>query len=174
MSGAPRLYTIPAGLPFLDALAAGLAERSGAEALANARVLLPTRRACRALADAFLRQGGGAPLLLPAMTPLGDVDEDDLAFTELGADLDIPPAISGTRRQMLLTRLVLALESGHATPDQAARLAAGRPRGSLADHPEIHEDPHPELACRARGRRLHRARRPTQPIVRGPGLCLAP
>ena len=124
MRGAPKLYTIPAGLPFLDALAAGLADRLGAEALADARVLLPTRRACRALADAFLRLGGGRPMLLPAMTPLGDVDEDELAFTEHGPDLDIPPAISGTRRQMLLTRLVLALKSGNATPDQAARLAA--------------------------------------------------
>ncbi len=124
MSARPRLYTIPAGLPFLDALAAGLAERSGADALADARVLLPTRRACRALAEAFLRLGGGRPMLLPAMTPLGDVDEDELAFTEHGQDLDFPPAISGTRRQMLLTRLVLALKSGHATPDQAARLAA--------------------------------------------------
>ena len=36
----------------------------------------------------------------------------------------MPPAISGTRRQMLLTRLVLALKSGDTTPDQAARLAA--------------------------------------------------
>ena len=56
-------------------------------------------------------------MLLPTMTPLGDVDEDELAFTELGPDLDIPPAISGTRRQMLLTRLVLALKSGDTTPD---------------------------------------------------------
>ena len=124
MNAPSRLYTIPAGFPFLDALATGLAQRTGAGDLADARVLLPTRRACRALAEAFLRRGGGRAMLLPRMTPLGDVDEDELAFTDLGPDLDIPPAISGTRRQMLLTRLVLALKSGDTTPDQAARLAA--------------------------------------------------
>ena len=124
MSTAAKLYTIPAGLPFLDALAAGLIHRTGAEALSDARVLLPTRRACRTLGEAFLRLGRGRAMLLPEMTPLGDVDEDDLAFSGYGPDLDIPPVLSGTRRLMLLTRLVLALKSGDTTPDQAARLAA--------------------------------------------------
>ena len=122
MSATPKLYTITAGLPFLDALAAGLRHRTGAAGLSQARVLLPTRRACRSLGEAFLRLGGGRAMLLPEMTPVGDVDEDDLVFSELGPDLDIPPAISGTRRLMLLTRLVLALKD--TTPDQAARLAA--------------------------------------------------
>ena len=74
----PAVYTIPAGVPFVDALAAGLHARvgGGPEALAQATVLLPTRRACRALREAFLRQSGGRPLLLPRLTPLGDVDED--------------------------------------------------------------------------------------------------
>ena len=59
MSPAERhVYSIPAGIGFLDALAAGLlAETSGDPlALAGYRILLPTRRACRALQEAFLRQ----------------------------------------------------------------------------------------------------------------------
>jgi ATP-dependent helicase/nuclease subunit B len=127
--GAPRVFTIPAGMPFVDALAAGIAGRSGPEPedLADSRVLLPTRRACRALGEAFLRRGGGRPLLLPRMTPLGDLDEDELAlegWSDTGA-LDLPPALDGLRRQMLLTRLVMAFEKRPGIPpEQAARLAA--------------------------------------------------
>ena len=81
----PAVYTIPAGVPFVDALAAGLDAwvGGGPEDLAHATVLLPTRRACRSLREAFLRRSGGRPLLLPRLTPLGDVDEDDLALAEL-------------------------------------------------------------------------------------------
>ena len=48
-------------------------------------VLLPTRRAARALREAFLRLTGegsdaGAPLLLPRMRPIGDLDADELAL----------------------------------------------------------------------------------------------
>ncbi|MBT3885203.1 MAG: hypothetical protein HOF70_10495, partial [Rhodospirillaceae bacterium] len=59
----PNVFTIPAGQPFVDALAAGLLARSsgGAAELADSTVLLPTRRALRSLREAFLRQSGGAP-----------------------------------------------------------------------------------------------------------------
>ncbi|HEB79250.1 MAG TPA: double-strand break repair protein AddB, partial [Rhodospirillales bacterium] len=123
------VFTIPAGVPFVDALAAGVVSKFAPEPgdLANIQILLPTRRACRALAEAFLRLGGGKPVLLPRMTPLGDVDEDELALSGLDAPLDIPLdiplAISGLRRQLMLTRLVLAFSGGGATPDQASRLA---------------------------------------------------
>ncbi|MDX9859663.1 MAG: double-strand break repair protein AddB, partial [Rhodospirillales bacterium] len=135
----PAVFTIPAGTPFVDALAAGLIERVGGEPedLADAVVLLPTRRACRALGDAFLRLTNGRPTLLPRMRPLGDLDEDELAIAgsvdllaEMplgdaagGAD-DIPPALSGLRRQILLARLVRAKAGRDASAEQAARLAA--------------------------------------------------
>ncbi len=61
------VFTIPTGTGFLDALARGLVLRHGADPLSLGRitVLLPTRRACRALADAFLRLGDGSAMLLP-------------------------------------------------------------------------------------------------------------
>ena len=129
----PRIFTIPAGHGFVDALAAGIVGRTGAEPLelARVRVLLPTRRACRSLRDAFFRAGGGRATLLPSLTPIGDLDEDEIAMTATGdgtggadAPFELPPAISGLRRQLLLTRLVLAFERRNASPDQAARLAA--------------------------------------------------
>ncbi|MBK8174190.1 MAG: double-strand break repair protein AddB [Rhodospirillales bacterium] len=128
----PRVYTLAPGVPFVDALAAGLRARLGAapEALATARIFLPTRRACRALSLAFVRQAGERPILLPRMTPLGDVDEDDLAFDEAeasgiggGYGFDLPPAISRLRRHLLLTQLVTEALGGASRPAQAAHLA---------------------------------------------------
>ena len=132
MSDRPsRVFTIPAGVPFVDALARGLLARWGDDPLALARVtlLLPTRRACRSLREAFLEVGGGRALLLPSLKPLGDLDSDE-GLT--GADdAVLPPAMSGLRRQLLLARLIMQkergdLETGTAgeTEDQAARLAA--------------------------------------------------
>jgi len=125
------IYSISPDVPFVDALAAGIRASAGDDpaALAAVTVLLPTRRACRALTDAFLRESGGQPLLLPRMMPLGDVDEDELAIggpasDEPSADPGVPPAISNLRRQLLLSRLVLAVRKEETSPDQAARLAA--------------------------------------------------
>ena len=129
MSRAPAVFSIPAGVPFVDALADGILADRGEDpaALAAVTVLLPTRRACRSLQDAFLRRRGGRPLLLPRLVPLGDVDEDELAFAdwreEGSGGFTAPPAISGLRRALLLARQVLALDPGSTTVDQAVRLA---------------------------------------------------
>jgi ATP-dependent helicase/nuclease subunit B len=136
-----NVYTIPSGIPFVDALAGGLLAQAGGDPLALSRmtVLLPNRRACRALQEAFLRLGvtNGGAILLPRLQPIGEVDEEDLAVLGASVDaLDIPPAISTLRRQMLLARLVqkasLALPRqaangstiGEMRFDQALRLAA--------------------------------------------------
>ncbi len=87
--------TIPPTLPFVDALAAGLLAEAGEDlpALADTLVLLPTRRACRSLREAFVRQAGGQALLLPRIQPIGEVEADELLLA--GAiDLALPPAIS--------------------------------------------------------------------------------
>ncbi|HEY8192153.1 MAG TPA: hypothetical protein VIG74_06990, partial [Alphaproteobacteria bacterium] len=64
-----NIYNMPAGVPFARALAAEMLRRAGDEphALPQTRILLPTRRACRTLRDAFLDLTGGAPLLLPRL-----------------------------------------------------------------------------------------------------------
>jgi ATP-dependent helicase/nuclease subunit B len=102
----PGVATIPAGVPFVEALAAGLlAEfRTAPEGLADALVLLPTRRACRLLAEAFLRQCSGRALLLPRIQPLGEIDADEVLI-EGASDLTVPGAIGPMRRQLLLARL---------------------------------------------------------------------
>ncbi len=116
-----RVSTIPAGVPFVDALASGLlAEADGdALALADMLVLLPNRRACRSLRDAFWRAGQGKALALPTIQPIGDLDPDELLI-DAECELDLPPAIGGLRRRLLLTRLLSPLGW---TADQAGRLA---------------------------------------------------
>src|SRR5215813_13911473 len=133
---AARLFTIPPGVSFVDALAAGLLAETSGDPLALARytILLPTRRARRALDDAFLRQADGRPLLLPRTVPLGDIDPDDVALA--GGDeametaptiADLPPAIPALRRQLLLAQAVQTAGRASGSPmtiDQATRLAA--------------------------------------------------
>jgi ATP-dependent helicase/nuclease subunit B len=127
----PSVFTIPAGISFVEALARGLLDRYGADplSLGRVRILLPTRRAARTLREAFLRLSDGKALILPVMQPLGDVDEGELSFASDAADaLDIPPAIPALERTLLLSRLVqrwrLSDGDGGDDPAQAFRLAA--------------------------------------------------
>lgn len=135
----PAVSTIAAGMPFAEALAAGLLARFADDitALGSLRLLLPNRRAIRAMEAAFLRQGGGKPMILPAMRPLGEVDEDERALlgaagglTGLagpGGDPDLPPAIPAMRRLAMLARQIMARSAAggeQMAAPQAARLAA--------------------------------------------------
>ncbi len=124
------LYTIPAGVPFADALAQGLLSRSDGDpaALAAMRIMLPTRRACRTMREAFLRLSHGKPLLLPRLQPLGDIDEDELTLALddealSGALLTLPPAMPPLRRQILLARAIAALPAYTRGPAQDFALA---------------------------------------------------
>jgi ATP-dependent helicase/nuclease subunit B len=103
--------------------------------LLSATILLPTRRAQRALRDAFLRASaaaGGAEtaMLLPRMRPVGDLDPDELNLDDAAAAEmpAVPPAIPALRRRLLLTRLVLGWGErtgrNQLLPGQAAALAA--------------------------------------------------
>jgi ATP-dependent helicase/nuclease subunit B len=137
-AAAPRLYTIAGDRPFLATLAAGLIALAGGDPLRLPRmtVLLPTRRAARGLREAFLRLTGegsdpGAPLLLPRMRPVGDLDADEFDFAD-DETLAVPPAIPELRRRLLLTRLVLEWNARNGAqtllPGQAAALAAALAR----------------------------------------------
>ncbi len=117
----PRVYSIPAGIAFADALAEGLLGQAGDDpmALAAITILLPTRRAVRALTDSFLRVTKGRALLLPRLLALADLDGDQDTL----ATGDIPPAIDPLQRQLTLARLVMARRDLSVAPDQALRLA---------------------------------------------------
>lgn len=120
-----NLYAIPLHLPFLETVADGWLAEAGddPEAVACGLILLPTRRAARSLAEAFLRRAGGRPLLLPRITAFGAVDEAPLA---LAGALTLPPAVEEAQRLAVLTRFILALNGSFGAPrsaDRAWRLA---------------------------------------------------
>ncbi len=127
-----NLYDIPAELPFLDCLAAGVLEalklkEAPPEALARATILLPTRRSARGLRDAFLAAADGRALLLPRMRALAGLSTEDADELALPALLDLPPAVAPLTRQAVLTGMVMRLPPRHggpATPEQAWGLAA--------------------------------------------------
>jgi ATP-dependent helicase/nuclease subunit B len=104
MTAAKRadVFSIPAGNPFARALALGLIARAGDDPLAlpEMTIFVPTRRATRALREAFAKCLGGAALL-PMIRALGDSDED--MFDPPSEDID---AIAPLRRRMLLATLV--------------------------------------------------------------------
>ncbi|HEX3503777.1 MAG TPA: double-strand break repair protein AddB [Xanthobacteraceae bacterium] len=113
----PRVFTIPASAPFLPTLIEALRSgRFGAAvgddplALASATLYLPTRRACRLMRDAFLQAYDAK--ILPRIVPIGDIDEDEIAFAEAAAGdiaaeaLALPEALGGLERRLLLTRLI--------------------------------------------------------------------
>ena len=90
MTNTPRVFTISPGRPFLEALATQLLAETRGDPLKLGRytLLLPTRRACRAAGEAFLRSGGGEPLILPTLRPIGEIDEDLTMLEELGILVD--------------------------------------------------------------------------------------
>jgi len=127
MNNQANCATIPSVRPFLDTLAAQLLKRYGQDPflLSNTLILLPNRRSCRALKEAFIRQTSGKACLLPAIHPLGDTaDELWLDSWPLQKELaDEAPRLSILRRRLILARMVMAAHpSMHAA--QATELAA--------------------------------------------------
>ncbi|HXQ10273.1 MAG TPA: double-strand break repair protein AddB [Caulobacteraceae bacterium] len=137
----PRWFTIAPHRPFLRDLAEGLLGalvKPGA--LAEAVVLVPSRRAARALAEAFVEAGGGRALLLPQIRALGDLEEGEPPFEPGDLALDLPPAISPWRRRFELARLVA--ENDHLLGrrlDAAAALEFADALGAFIDGVDIDE-----------------------------------
>ena len=147
----PRIFTVPPGQPFLDALARAILNgdltspgcaKPDPLTLPDVTLLLPTRRAARAAQDAFLTASGSRALLMPRIRPISEGEEELTLLTGLAGlttfgtgSLDLPPAVSALERTLTLMELVLkwrdAMEtanpeaaSGSNTPAQAAALAS--------------------------------------------------
>jgi ATP-dependent helicase/nuclease subunit B len=103
----PKIFTIPSGIPFARALSEGVIARNGSDplTLADALVLVPTRRAARSLREIFADALGGAALL-PRIRALGDIDDEDQLFDPSTEDLGTIPSVGPLRRRLLLATLV--------------------------------------------------------------------
>src|ERR1700676_2042509 len=117
-----RVFSVPLSVPFLRTVIAALVDgrlvdgfeaRAHPEDLAQATLYLPTRRAGRMAREIFLDELKADAVLLPRIVALGDIDEDELAFSEDDepggiALLDIPPKLGELERRLALARLVAA------------------------------------------------------------------
>ena len=144
------LFTIAIDRRFVDELAAGVLKQYGGDplALADVLILLPTRRSVRALREAFLRNTGGRPTILPRMAPLGDVDESEWEVASGdGSALSLPPAIEPAERDALLAQLVAAFTDGEQPIAQSAAqsLLLARELGRLLDELAIEGVPFERL-----------------------------
>ena len=125
----PRVFTIPASAPFVPTLIRALMDGTAGAGLsagersarARGRDALPADAArLPAGARRFPRRDRRAPRSCRASSPIGDLDEDEIAFAQaatgaLAADaLDLPTALGGLERRLLLAQLVLQWA---ATPD---------------------------------------------------------
>jgi len=140
----PRVFNIPASTPFLPVLVdslrtgklvPGFPASDGPLELARATLYLPTRRACRMARDTFARAFDQAAIL-PRIVALGDLDEDEIIFSEATGDLAeaalaLPPAIGPLERRLLLAQLIVRWAAA-IRPDKGAPLIANTPAAALA------------------------------------------
>jgi ATP-dependent helicase/nuclease subunit B len=116
-----RVFSVPLSVPFLRTVIAALVDgrlvdgfeaRSDPAQLARATLYLPTRRAGRLAREIFLDVLNTDAVVLPRIVALGDIDEDELAFAQAAspglAALEIPPAMDGLQRRLLLAQLIAA------------------------------------------------------------------
>src|SRR5438477_9234641 len=144
----PRVFTIPASVPFLPTLIeallggrlmSGFPAGRDPLALAGATLYLPTRRACRLARDLFLDVTKQSAAILPRIVAVGDLDENEIAFAQaatgaVAADaLDLPRELGVIERLLLLARLVdLWASSPELHGEGGAPLVATSPAAALA------------------------------------------
>ena len=133
-----KVYTISPGLPFIPSLVNAImtgqlpnpsSPPPDPSDLSGWTILVPTRRAARALMEAFVPAKAGTGMLLPDIQPLGDVDEDELAFLDPSFppdDHDIPVAMDSLSRRFVLASLILDWAAGNAQSTLAQLLGTSR------------------------------------------------
>ena len=124
-----NIYNIPLSCAFLDVLAERFLKeyQDNPLELSDVLFLLPNRRSCQSLAEAFVRQQGLKPTLLPQMHSLADVDDEEIQLTgfDLSPELkNLPPAMSATERLMIFTKIIMAKPADYGLEKMPAGQAA--------------------------------------------------
>jgi ATP-dependent helicase/nuclease subunit B len=140
-----RLYSIAPHASFLDVLAEKVLDgallgdwpRHGPFWLTDVTIILPTRRARLALADAFARRGHA---LLPDIRTFGGETADEEPFLPPYDAPALPPAVTRLERRLVLSRLIAAWAGSQAgreafpeAPGPAEILALAESLGDLVD-----------------------------------------
>lgn len=139
----PRVWSVPAGAPFLKGLAEALADavdlKHQPEALADGVVYLPNRRSTQAFTlELHKAAGAGQTLLMPEIRALGDLETDDAPPGLDAAFADLGPALQEETRLGKLMQLVQAWYTARGlTLPAASALAAAQELAGLLDEAAI-------------------------------------
>ncbi|ADM08685.1 hypothetical protein PB2503_03042 [Parvularcula bermudensis HTCC2503] len=124
----PAIFTIPQGVPFLEALVAPLmrAFEGDPAGLADLTIYLPNRRAARRLIDHLAASAPTGTVILPQLRVLGDITEDDLMFSapDMVADEEVPLAVDPMDRRLILAHLLAQRKAAEGDTAAPARMSA--------------------------------------------------
>lgn len=109
----PHIFNIPLSCSFWDTLADIYLKKyeKNELMLADVLFLLPNRRACQSLVNAFIRKQGLKPAILPQITPITEIDDDELFFNGFSMGTffeEEKKTISREKRLFLFTRLIMS------------------------------------------------------------------
>ena len=127
-----NIHNIPSSCPFWESLAEIYLDKFQHDrfSLADALFLLPNRRACNALTNAFVKLQGPTPTVLPQIIPITEIEDDEVFFSSFDLESmwnEIDTPISKEERLFLFTRLIMSKPDSFGipklTPAQALCLA---------------------------------------------------
>jgi len=149
--GRAHVYTVPPGQAFLRATASAILKGdlpvAGGPApkaldLPEFTLLLPTRRAARAMQEAFLEAGGGTAMMLPRIRPISEGEEELTLLAGLvrggalgASNMDLAPAVSEIERRLVLTMLVGAWSKAKSRDDPQTGGDLAPAKGAPGDTP---------------------------------------
>ena len=134
----PRVFNMPSGVPFLPSLAMGLSDIYG-DRLQDCLILLPTRRAVRALGNAFVGDTGAS--LLPRMRPLADINPEEPPFEPGELAGLVKPAIEPMQRRFEMAQLIFQYHKNISDLplDAAGALALADPLIAILDDADMEQ-----------------------------------
>ena len=113
MNSAKNCYTLPPNVSFLNSLAGWILENHDTTNYTKILILLPNRRSCRSMRDAFLDCSRGKPLLLPRIQPIGEIEEE-VFFSDIINTIPLSQPINPVRRHFLLMKLIMRFQYNQA------------------------------------------------------------
>lgn len=124
MNPTKNCFTLPSNVSFLHSLVGWILQKYDTPNYPKILILLPNRRSCRSLRDAFLDCSGGKAMLLPRIQPIGEIEEEAFFSNITNINSDFEQPIDSVRRHFLLMKLIMSFQHSQAGGGGAAKQAA--------------------------------------------------
>lgn len=110
MNKRTNIFNIPLSCSFWDTVAEIYLKKYQNDdiGLSEMLFLVPNRRACQSLINAFVRQKGVTPAILPEIVPIAEIDDDELFFSGALTSFADKTVISKEERLFLFVRLIMS------------------------------------------------------------------